>query len=179
MNKIIYILPIIVLGWLGYLQFSKPAEKDRNTQLISMDVPDFSFKEAALTKWQNNNNIITTKDLPHEVMMINIFASWCAACYREHDQLVRLAEKHNLTIYGIAHNDTEKSLGKFFENRKNPYNKLLITPTIYNTNKWGVIGMPESFILDANGKIRYRHKGPILKDHVDGIIIPIIKEISK
>lgn len=178
MNKIIYILPILVLGWLGYLHFSKPAEEIRDTQLISMDVPYFSFKEASLTKWRTNNTI-TSDDLPHKVMMINFFASWCISCYQEHDQLVALAEKHNLTIYGIAHNDTEKSLGKFFKHRKNPYTKLLITPTIYNTNQWGVSGMPESFILDVSGKIRYRHKGPILKQHVDEIILPITKEISQ
>ncbi len=168
----------MVMAWLGYLQISKPEEEKIDTTLISVDVPEFSFKEASLTKWRTNN-IVSSNDLPRQVMMINIFASWCMACYREHKQIVELAEKHNLTIYGIAYNDTEKALAKFFKKRKNPYSKLLITPTIYNTNIWGMTGMPESFIVDVNGKIRYRHKGPILKQHVETIIIPIIEKLSK
>ena len=178
MNKFIYILPILVLGWLGYLQFSKPAEKKRDTQIISMKIPDFSLREASLTKWRTDE-ITTPQDLPRKVMMINIFASWCMACYTEHKQLMTLAQEHNLTIYGIAYNDTDKALVKFFKYRENPYEKVLITPTIYNLNTWDVRGTPESFIIDATGTIRYRHRGPILKQHIDEIILPIIKEISQ
>lgn len=178
MNKSIYMLPILVLGWLGYLHFSKPAEKVRDTQIISMETPDILLKEYSITHGKTNK-IITSKDLPHKVMMINMFASWCMACYREHRQLVTLAQEHNLPIYGIAYNDTEKGLASYFESLENPYEKIMITPTIYNLNEWGTRSTPESFLIDASGTVRYRHRGPILKQHIDEIILPIIKKISQ
>ncbi|PCJ98584.1 MAG: hypothetical protein COA45_07655 [Zetaproteobacteria bacterium] len=178
MNKFIYMIPILVLGWLGYLHISKPMEEDRDLQLVSMTVPEFSLEEISPT-YGITNKIVESRNLPHKVIMINIFASWCMACLREHRQLVTLAEEHNLSIYGIAYNDTEKAIIKFFKHRENPYEKIALTPTIYNLNEWDMTGTPESFLIDANGMIRYRHKGPILKQHVEDIILPIIKEISK
>ncbi len=178
MNKLIYMLPLLILGWLGYLHFSKPAEKVRDTRIISMEIPYFSLQEYSVTH-RKINEIITSEDLPHKVMMINIFASWCMACYREHQQLVTLAQEHNLPIYGIAYSDTKKGLTNYFKPLKNPYKKIMITPAIYNLNEWGVISTPESFLIDASGTIRYRHRGPILKQHIDEIILPIIKKISQ
>ena len=178
MNKLIYILPLLILGWLGYLHFSKPAEKARDTRIISMKTPDFLLKEYSVTHGKTSR-IFTTKDLPHKVTMINIFASWCMACYREHKQLTTLAQEHNLPIYGIAYSDTEKGLANYFKSLENPYEKIMITPTIYNLNEWEVISTPESFLIDASGTIRYRHRGPILKQHIDEIILPIIKKISQ
>ncbi|PCI55967.1 MAG: hypothetical protein COB36_04010 [Alphaproteobacteria bacterium] len=178
MNKFIYILPALVLGWLGYLHFSKPAEEIITPQIISMKIPDFSFKEISLTQ-KKTNRIITSKTLPHKVMMITVFASWCGVCSQEHPQLITLAQEHNLSIYGIAYNDTQKALINYFRYNENPYEKIALTPTIYNLNKLEIRGTPESFLIDANGMIRYRHRGPILKQHIEDIILPIIKEISQ
>lgn len=178
MNKFIYILPILILGWLGFLHLSKPVEKERDTQIISMKMPDFSLQEISVA-YGKTGAMITSDDLPHKVMMINLFASWCPTCIAEHKHLVTLAQKHNLTIYGVAYNDTEKGLSKFFKHRQNPYKKILIPPTIYNFNEWDIRGTPESFLVDANGVIRYRHRGAITDQHIDEIILPIIKKISQ
>lgn len=177
MNKIMYMLPVLILGWLVYLQISKPVE-NIDIRMISMNVPEFSLQEISLT-YGKTGRIITEKDLPHKVIMINFFASWCTACHREHKQLMLLAEKHNLTIYGIAYNDTEKSLIRSFRHRPDPYEKIAITPTIYNLNEWDIHSMPASFLIDANGTIRYHHKEAILEQHIEDIILPIIKEISQ
>ena len=180
MNKIMHILPILILGYLGYLGYlhiSKPV-KSTDLQMISMKVPEFALKEALLSG-AKSDRILTEKDLPREVMMINVFASWCTACAREHHQLMILSKKYDLAIFGIAHNDTEKALIKSFKHRGNPYQRVAITPTIYDFSAWGKVSTPESFLIDANGIIRYRHKGAILKDDLENIILPVLKEISQ
>ena len=175
MNKFIYILPIVICLTLVYMDFSKSLN-NANSRLISRPVPKFEL--LAFSENKHSNDVVKSQELPDEPMIINIFASWCPTCIIEHPQLMDLADKHGVTIYGIAYQDTMDGLSKMLTQRGNPYEKIAVAPQIYNFNPWDLRGTPESYILDAKGIIRYHHQGPISQEHVETIILPLLEELE-
>ena len=107
------------------------------------------------------------------VKMLNIWASWCSPCRQEHPFLMQLAET-GLPIYGINYKDRPKAAALFIEALGNPFKAMLIDPDGRNGIEWGVLGMPESYLLDSNGVIVLHYRGPINQKIIDDIIKPAI-----
>ncbi len=182
MNRIIFLIPIFTLFFLGYLQVKTNIEKS-TIHLISTPIPYFEVEELSVlspkTRKITDKNLVENYIKDSDVIMVNIFATWCPTCLIEHKQLLTLAQKYNIKIIGIGYRDTAKDIMKYVTKFGNPFAHIGVDEEGYAVASWKISGTPESFIINADGKIRYHFKGPIRKKDLRQVILPVIKQIRK
>jgi len=121
---------------------------------------------------------LSSRDLVGRVTLVNIFASWCVPCRVEHPQLMSLSRDHGITIFGINQKDTPQDARAWLARHGDPYRAIGADSTGRVSIDWGVYGVPETFVMDATGRIRYRHVGPIMPRDVTRTLLPLIAELG-
>ena len=109
--------------------------------------------------------------------MLNIWASWCAACRDEHSLLLEM-RKYDLPLYGMAYKDVEQDAIDVLAKMGNPY---IVTATDQDGRigiDYGVYGVPETYLIDQSGIIRYKQIGPITPMDLREKILPLLKELN-
>src|SRR5690606_37945271 len=96
-----------------------------------------------------------------QVSLFNVWASWCTACRVEHPFLMELAEAGEVPIYGLNYKDERGEALRWLENLGNPYTASIVDPQGRIGLDWGVYGVPETFVVDAEGIVRWKVIGPI------------------
>ena len=120
----------------------------------------------------------TDKDLlSPQIKFVNFWASWCAPCRVEHPILEKIA-KLNHTVIGINYKDEPEKALEFLENLGDPYSKIGADLSGRNGLEWGLYGVPETFIVGADGKIIMRHAGPITSSIFKNKFKPLLQKIS-
>jgi cytochrome c biogenesis protein CcmG, thiol:disulfide interchange protein DsbE len=122
---------------------------------------------------------LTRKDLEGRVTLVNFFASWCAPCREEHAELMALARRPEVTLDGIAYKDKPEDSRRFLERLGNPYGRVGVDRNGTTAIDFGVYGVPETYVVDGTGHIRYRHVGPLTAEDVKEKILPLIEQIRK
>ena len=174
MNRVILLIPlaflfIICLFTLIYLLEEKDPNKPPSV-LINKDIP--SFNSISL---YNNDDSITARDLKNKKVLINFFASWCTPCRIEHPLFFDLAEKHpNLYILGINHKDEKNDALNYLEKDGNPYNFVGIDFDGLIALEFGVFGLPETFLINEDGKIIFKNMGPLTLGIIENDIEPLL-----
>ncbi|SDB06416.1 DsbE family thiol:disulfide interchange protein [Bauldia litoralis] len=115
-------------------------------------------------------------DLEGGVTVVNVFASWCGPCRIEHPQLMELAKDDRFQVVGINYKDQPSNARRFLTDLGNPYALIGVDPNGRAGIDWGLYGVPETFIVDAKGIIRYKHIGPIGVDTLSEVILPEIEK---
>ena len=117
-------------------------------------------------------------DLRGQVSIVNIFASWCPPCEAEHGLLMQLKTEHGIAIYGINYKDSDSGRLDYLQRLGNPY--IAVTPDREGNlaGLWGMVGVPESFVVDGNGMIRYHLRAPLTDDLIRDEILPLIRKIQ-
>jgi cytochrome c biogenesis protein CcmG, thiol:disulfide interchange protein DsbE len=113
--------------------------------------------------------------LEGQVSLVNVFASWCVPCREEHPFLMRLADEVDVQMLGINQKDAPENAAKFLADLGNPYDAVGGDDNGRVSIDWGVYGVPESFVVDANGVITYKHVGPINADSYPQVLAAIEK----
>jgi len=113
-----------------------------------------------------------------EVTVVNFFASWCGPCVQEHPHLMAL-EKRGVRIVGVNYKDPSPGGRRFLGRYGNPYVAVGTDASGRGAIEWGVYGVPETYVIDREGRIRYRHVGPVLPDAMENTIMPLIEELKK
>lgn len=108
--------------------------------------------------------------------LINLFASWCTPCLAEHPVLKQLKEAGGVTLVGIAWNDTDASIRDFLEKHGDPYDRVYIDHKGNAALPLGVRGIPESFLVDGDGRILYHIAGPIDEATLARDILPLVRQ---
>jgi cytochrome c biogenesis protein CcmG/thiol:disulfide interchange protein DsbE len=106
--------------------------------------------------------------------LVNFWASWCAPCRVEHPFLVELS-KDGIPIHGINYKDKPDQAQGFLAELGNPYATMGADSTGRTAIEWGVYGVPETYLIDATGKVLLRHAGPITRQEFDRVIKPAIE----
>lgn len=114
-----------------------------------------------------------------QVSVVNFWASWCGPCIVEHPLLIELAEQTGLVLYGVNYKDPKGGGVKFLERLGNPFTAVGVDDTGRVAIEWGVYGMPETFIVDDQGQIVYKHVGPISREDLKATIFPIIEKARR
>ena len=139
--------------------------------LIDKPVPEFS-----LAPLREGAPGLSTADLTAPgVKLVNIWASWCAPCRAEHPQLMALAES-GVPLHGINYKDERAAAIKFLDELGDPYDLIGADDTGRTGIDFGVYGVPETFVIDGEGTVVYRHVGPITARDVERYIAPAIVE---
>lgn len=128
-----------------------------SSPLLGQPVPAFQAERVA-----SADESFDSATLRGEWSLLNVWASWCATCLEEHDLLMRLSQQ--LALYGINHRDTREEARNWLQVYGNPYRASAFDPHGEMGIELGVYKVPESFLLDPNGIIRYKHIGALDED---------------
>jgi cytochrome c biogenesis protein CcmG/thiol:disulfide interchange protein DsbE len=114
-----------------------------------------------------------------EVSLVNFWASWCVPCLQEHPVLATLKERTGVRVYGINYKDQAAAARRFLGRYGNPYTAVGVDGNGRTAIEWGVYGMPETFIVDGEGRIAYKHVGPITTEALEAKLIPAIRAAER
>lgn len=117
-----------------------------------------------------------TAALSGEVTIVNVFASWCIPCRDEHPVLEALKAETGVRLFGMNQKDAPENALAFLTELGNPYDAIGADSNGRASIDWGVYGVPETFIVDAKGVIRFKHVGPLDFDDIAKEIIPAIEK---
>lgn len=120
----------------------------------------------------------SSADLRGHVSLVNTFASWCVPCRAEHPVLNELSATKRVPIYGIDYKDKGDAGAEWIKALGNPYTKVGADTGRVGID-WGVYGVPETFLVDRTGRIRYKHVGPLTQVDIDRTILPLVAKLEK
>lgn len=120
-----------------------------------------------------------SEEMRGKVWLLNAWASWCVACREEHPLLLKLSRSGVVPIYGLDYKDERQDALAWLEEFGNPYTLVLSDKDGRIGIDYGVYGVPETFIIDRNGVIRYKQIGPVTEEALEKKIIPLVKELQK
>lgn len=121
---------------------------------------------------------LTRDELLGKVSMVNVWASWCAACMNEHAVLMHIQSHDGIPIYGINYKDNPDSAKKWLAYAGNPYRETGVDINGMIASKLGVYGIPVTFLIDSRGMIRYRHMGVVTQSDWENELLPMVKKYS-
>lgn len=110
-----------------------------------------------------------------EVTVVNFWASWCGPCVEEHPLLVGLAKEPGLRLVGVNYKDEPENGRRFLGRYGNPFAALGVDPKGRGAIEWGVYGMPETFVVDGQGRIAYKHVGPLTAQSIVEKVLPAVR----
>lgn len=142
--------------------------------LIGKPAPDFSAPVLDTPALQ-----LTKQDMLGKVWLLNTWASWCVACREEHPILVEFAKTKTLPIVGLDYKDKDADGQKWLARYGNPYDVAIADRDGRIGIDFGVYGVPESFLIDKAGVIRYKQIGPFTSAVIQDKLLPLIRELQK
>ncbi len=169
-------VPLIVFGLmilaLALVLEQGSGEKVKFTQLVDKPAPT-----TVLPILGKNQKYISTQDWKEKKYIVNFFASWCVPCREEHEFLLRLME-NNIAVIGIAYKDNSKAVRGFLRVAGNPFRVVGEDTTGHAGIDWGITGVPETYIVDKAGIIRYHHSGPLTDDIIERELLPTWRDLK-
>ena len=161
---------VVMVGLLGFGLTLDP--KKVPSPLIDKLAPAFSLPQLHAPEKQ-----LTQRDMLGQVWVLNVWASWCVSCRAEHEVITRLANEKLANIVGLDYKDQPDEGRRWLKQFGNPYFASLMDIDGRVGIDWGVYGVPETFIIDKDGLIRYKHIGPVTHQSLETEIIPKLKEL--
>ena len=126
----------------------------------------------------SNKPALTDAALSGKLTLVNVFASWCVPCRQEHPILTELAKDERLTIVGINYKDRNDNALRFLGELGNPYDAIGVDPNGKAAIDWGVYGIPESYLVGADGTILYKKVGPFDERSLTQDLLPAIEKAA-
>lgn len=185
MSRILILLPLILFAALAgvfvYLLVLKPelTGQQHDPSLLPSVLIDRPMPALELPPLYEGQPGLGTAELKGKPQLVNIFASWCTPCRIEHPVLMRLSKEEGIVVRGVAYKDKPEDSRRFLEQFGNPFTSIGIDQDGRAGIELGVTGVPETFVLDGQGRIRYRHQGPLGPAVVDKDILPLLRELSR
>jgi cytochrome c biogenesis protein CcmG/thiol:disulfide interchange protein DsbE len=141
--------------------------------LIGKPAPAF-----ALPRLDDPSRKITRDDLLGRVYVLNVWASWCAPCREEHPLIVAFAKRSAVPIYGLNYKDKPADAQTWLQRLGNPYVATLVDADGRTGIDFGVYGVPETFVIDGKGMVRFKQIGPLTEEAIRTRLEPLLKELG-
>ncbi len=155
----------VLLGWDSHLVQSP---------LIGRPVPRFGLPPV-----RGRSLGLSSADLRGDVSLVNVFASWCVACREEHPLLMQLSKSGIVTLDGLNYKDAPDDAAKWLDTMGDPYTRTGADINGRVAIDWGVYGVPETYVVDPQGRIAFKQIGPITPEILDKTILPLIARIRE
>lgn len=140
--------------------------------LIGKPVPAFDLPPV-----KGRSAGLATADLKGEVSLVNVFASWCTACRDEHPVLMGLRRQGSVPIHGLNYKDKPEDAARWLNEFGDPYTRTGADLTGQVGIDWGVYGVPETFVVDSQGRIAFKQVGPITPEILNTVILPVVASL--
>ena len=162
MKKQLLLIPAIIffsiLLIFFYLLIIERDPSEIPSKLLNKNVPKFNTESLLI-----NKKFVSSEEFGKELILVNFFATWCKPCRDEHLFIKRFSNEMKIKIIGINYKDNPKKAIQWLKELGNPYSKVALDKNGRIAIDWGVYGIPETFIVDKKGIIKYRHVGPVTK----------------
>ena len=142
--------------------------------LIGKAVPEF-----ALPPVRGRTLGLSSADLKGEVSIVNVFASWCVACKQEHPVFMQMKREGLVPIHGLNYKDRPEDADRWLAELGDPYTRTGADRDGRVAIDWGVYGVPETFVIDREGRIVYKHIGPVTPKLVEDTLRPLIGRLRE
>lgn len=170
-----YIIPlilfIVIAVFLAVGLKLKPSEIP--SPLINKPAPVFSA-----AKLDAPGQKLSPADLAGKVWLLNVWASWCTSCKEEHPTLNELAKQQAIVIIGLNYKDNPESAKQWLAALGNPYTDSIMDQDGRIGLDWGVYGVPETFVVDKKGIVRYKLTGAVTPEIIQNTLLPLIGELQ-
>jgi cytochrome c biogenesis protein CcmG/thiol:disulfide interchange protein DsbE len=140
--------------------------------LIDKQAPPFS-----LAMLEQPARQLSTADMVGQVWILNVWASWCVSCRAEHKVITALANRNLVSVVGLNYKDEPAAAERWLQQFGNPYTTSVMDLDGRVGIDWGVYGVPETFVIGADGLIKYKHIGPVTHESLEQKIMPVLKEL--
>lgn len=169
-----YLVPLLVFAALAVILGIGLTLDPRKvpSPLIGKPVPEFSLPPV-----KGRTLGLASADLKGHVSLVNVFASWCIPCRQEHPLFVELKARGVVPIYGINYKDRPDDAARWLDELGDPYTRTGADLDGRVAIDWGVYGVPETFLVDREGRIAYKHIGPLTPRIMSEKIIPLIEQL--
>lgn len=169
---------VVFLGFLA-LMFYGVQQSDRADRealpspLIGKPAPEFT-----LPLLHEAGHMVTSKELLGASYVLNVWGSWCPECRVEHPVLTRFALTKRVRVIGYNLKDEPEDALRWLEQFGNPYMLVLADRDGRAAIDWGIYGAPETFLVDANGIVRWKHVGAVDDAIIDGELVPLLDQLE-
>jgi len=174
MNRFLLPLGIFValVGLLGIGLTLNPREVP--SPLINKPAPHFE-----LPQLHDSGKTFTEKDMLGKVWVLNVWASWCVSCREEHPVLLDLAASGAIPVYGLNYKDKREDGLAWLKTMGDPYKLSIFDAEGRVGIDYGVYGVPETYLIDRRGVIRYKRIGPLTPDIIKNKLLPLAQELAR
>src|SRR5579872_2606823 len=175
-RRLLFLLPLGAFAALA-LYFALALRPDADphalpSALIDPAAPPFTLPDLQGREWRS------ATEFSEKLVLVNFFASWCVPCREDHPLLLRLAGREHIPIYGIAYKDRSEDSARFLDQLGNPFTLVGVDRKGEVGIDWGVYGVPETFLIDRAGHIRYRHVGPLGSEVLEHELLPLLAALN-
>jgi len=148
--------------------------KEIPSVLIGKDVPIFD-----LPALPGRPNGLKSADLKGQVSLVNVFASWCVSCRAEHPLFMKLKAQNIVPVHGLSYKDEGPAAMGWLQRYGDPYDRVGADLTGRVGIDWGVYGVPETFLINAEGRIVCKHIGPVMDRDLQEKLLPAIAALKQ
>ena len=175
MKSLRFLIPLALFGALAWFLYAGLSLNPREvpSPLIGKPAPAF-----ALPRLDDPTQTVKREDLLGKVWVMNVWASWCAPCREEHPLVVAFARERKVPVIGLNYKDRPGDARTWLERLGNPYAATLIDFDGKVGIDFGVYGVPETFVIDAQGVVRLKHVGVLTRQVISQKIEPLLKELG-
>jgi len=176
MKSLRLLIPLAVFGVIAAFLFVGLSRDPREipSPLVDKPAPAFTLKQLHAPDQK-----LSTADMKGQVWLLNVWASWCVSCRVEHPLLVQLAQANVVPVIGLNYKDKVPDGIAWLKQYGDPYKLSVVDADGRVGIDWGVYGVPETFVVDKNGMIRYKHIGPVTAEALQKTILPLVRELQK
>lgn len=181
MKKIWFLIPLVLFGalavFLGLGLTHDPSEVP--SPLIGKPAPAFALPQLAVDGGAPAGAQFQSEQMRGKVWLLNVWASWCTSCRDEHPTLLELARKGTVPLIGLDYKDQDADGRRWLAEAGNPYQLVAVDADGRVGIDYGVYGVPETYVIDKAGVIRYKQIGPMSPKVLYEKIMPLIEELQK
>jgi cytochrome c biogenesis protein CcmG, thiol:disulfide interchange protein DsbE len=174
-GRLVLMLPVAVFAAVALALYWGLNDNDDSlpSTLIGKPIPEFDLPPV-----EGRQTGFSSADLRDQVSIVNVWASWCVPCRVEMPLLNELAEDGIVPIYGINFKDDAVEALAFLEELGDPYTRIGADQSGRVAIDWGVYGLPETFVVDADGRIAYKHVGPFDRTSLKEDILSVVRRLQ-
>jgi cytochrome c biogenesis protein CcmG/thiol:disulfide interchange protein DsbE len=175
MKKLVFIVPLVLFGVLVFFlgRGLKLDPRELPSPLIDKPAPAF-----ALTRLDDPARTVKRDDMLGRVWLLNVWASWCVACREEHPALLAFSKTKSVPLVGLNYKDTRPEGLAWLQKLGDPYDMSIFDQNGRVGIDFGVYGVPETFVIDKRGVVRFKHVGPLTPELLKTKLEPILKDLN-